>query len=118
MKILSEKGFTLVELVVIIVIAGILLAVAVPKFLDLSNGAKAAACKQNQAAIETAAAIGFADHAIDPAKDNDYPTQAELVSEGYLDALPSCPGTGTITYDDTDGTADCDGSDGGFDHSR
>jgi prepilin-type N-terminal cleavage/methylation domain-containing protein len=109
MKILSEKGFTLVELVVIIVIAGILLAVAVPKFLDLSNGAKAAACKQNQAAIETAAAVGFADHAIDPAVDADYPTQAELVSEGYLDEFPACPGNGTITYNDTNGTSTCVG---------
>lgn len=107
MKILSEKGFTLVELVVIIVIAGILLAVAVPKFLDLSNGAKSAACKQNQAAIETAAAVGFADHAIDPAVDNDYPTQAELTSEGYLDAFPTCPGDGTISYNDANGTANC-----------
>lgn len=107
MRILSEKGFTLVELVVIIVIAGILLAVAVPKFLDLSNGAKSAACKQNQAAVETAAAVGFADHAIDPALANDYPTQAELVSEGYLDAFPTCPGDGTITYNDANGTATC-----------
>jgi type IV pilus assembly protein PilA len=37
----KENGFTLVELMVVIVIVGILAAVAIPKFLDASNKAKA-----------------------------------------------------------------------------
>lgn len=37
----KARGFTLVELMVVIVIVGILAAVAVPKFLDASNKAKA-----------------------------------------------------------------------------
>ncbi|HHS12531.1 MAG TPA: prepilin-type N-terminal cleavage/methylation domain-containing protein, partial [bacterium] len=61
---MSQKGFTLVELIVVIVIVGILAAVAVPKFMDLSSAAEAAACKQNQASIETAAAIAYAQNAI------------------------------------------------------
>ena len=37
----KAKGFTLVELMVVIVIVGILAAVAIPKFIDASNKAKA-----------------------------------------------------------------------------
>ncbi|MBI5267098.1 MAG: prepilin-type N-terminal cleavage/methylation domain-containing protein, partial [candidate division Zixibacteria bacterium] len=36
----SERGFTIIELVIIIVILGILAAVAIPKYQDMSSQAK------------------------------------------------------------------------------
>ncbi len=41
----NEEGFTLIELVMVIIILGVLAAVAIPKFIDLSNEAKLAAEK-------------------------------------------------------------------------
>ncbi len=41
-KMLNARGFTLIELVVVIVILGILAATAAPKFIDLSSSAKVA----------------------------------------------------------------------------
>ena len=41
----KQSAFTLVELVVVIVVLGILAAVAVPKFFDFTTDAKEAACR-------------------------------------------------------------------------
>ena len=45
MRIRNRKGFTLIELVMIIVVLGILAAVAIPKFIDLQSDAESAAIK-------------------------------------------------------------------------
>ena len=41
----TQTGFTLIELVIVIVILGLLAATALPKFADLTSEAKTAACK-------------------------------------------------------------------------
>jgi MSHA pilin protein MshA len=56
----SQLGFTLVELVVVIVLLGILGVTALGKFQDLSGDAAAAATKGIAAELSSAAAINFA----------------------------------------------------------
>lgn len=55
-----QQGFTLVELVIVIIILGILAAVAVPKFIDLSSDAKTAATNSVAASLAAASAINYA----------------------------------------------------------
>ena len=56
----NQGGFTLIELVIVIVLLGILAAVAVPRFIDLSDEAAQAAVEGVAGGLASASAINFA----------------------------------------------------------
>ena len=56
----KSAGFTLIELVIVIVILGVLAAVAAPRFIDLSQDAERSSLQAQASSLESASAINFA----------------------------------------------------------
>lgn len=55
----QQKGFTLIELIIVIVILGILAVTAAPKFIDMQGDARSATLKGMDAALKSAAAMAY-----------------------------------------------------------
>ena len=61
-KLGNQKGFTLIEIIAVLVILGILAAVAIPKFLDLQDDSRRAGARGFVAAAQSAISMGYASY--------------------------------------------------------
>ena len=88
----NQKGFTLIELVMIIVILGLLAAVAVPKYADLRTEAALAAAEGVYGGANAATAINFAARLFSPTGSSAITDATSLIA-----AMEELPQGWTIT---------------------
>ena len=93
----NQKGFTLIELMIVVAIIGILAAVAIPKFAEMMERSRDGATKGNIGALKSAVSIYYGDH------EGSYPTDLTATYVGstswnfiakYIDNIPAVKSQG------------------------
>jgi MSHA pilin protein MshA len=84
----ETRGFTLIELIVVILILGILAAIAAPKFVDLTGSARRAALSGLRAAVSSAATLANA-YSVAQGLTPNQPVLIEGTSVSMVNAYPS-----------------------------
>lgn len=97
----SQKGFTLVEIMIVVLIIGILLSIAIPNFVKARDTSQAKACVANLKTIDSAVQQYMIENK------GEVPTYPDdlVGADKYIKSEPTCPAGGTYTI--PSGVATC-----------
>ena len=87
-----QRGFTLIELMIVIAIISILASILVPNFLRARSQGQVTACRSNLKNLGVALEMYSIDY------NARYPDDMAKLVPNYLRNLPTCPSAGVDTY--------------------
>lgn len=105
MKTPRDDGFTLVELMVVVLIIGILVSIAIPVFNTARTKAITQSCVANMRTVDGAAQTWHAQN--DGAFPADWNTLMARLVPDYLKQAPVCAAAGTYSWDPATGSTSC-----------
>jgi prepilin-type N-terminal cleavage/methylation domain-containing protein len=99
-----QRGFTLVEIMIVVAIIGLLAAIAIPNFSRARSTATKNACINNLRQIDNAKQLWATENR---KVDSDVPSEADIAP--YLNkGMPTCPGSGRYTLHAVSESPTCD----------
>ena len=103
-----RHGFTLVEIMIVVLIIGILLAIAIPNFVRARNTSRGKACVANLKQIDSATEQYLMDN-----RTTTYPAAVTSLVPNYLKSAPSCPSGGVYALGTASANPTCTIADNG-----
>jgi len=102
-KLMGKRGFTLVEIMIVVAIIGLLAAIAIPNFVKARQTAQTQACIANLKQMSGAKTLWALDG------NTGTPQMTDLVTD-YIKSTPSCPAGATYTLNAVGTDPTCDNS--------